>query len=150
MAEKTSLYLGEELKQALEERRGAASSTSALLNTMGDRYRQICQHCAPRLSPEAWGLLFDVLNGIWLAPAELAVLGIPHEVSDAIELNELDRKWGVDGARLLERLRQADYAELVAIADAAERFWARHEELPGEPAEFVAALGLPSAGVGNP
>ncbi|MFP4615580.1 MAG: hypothetical protein ACLFRB_06860 [Thiohalorhabdus sp.] len=144
MARKASVYIGDELETALEERHGASDSVSGLINKMVDRYREVCRREAPPLTPQAWCLLFDVLNGVWLQPASMGVRGIPMEVEDGIAMNGLAEKWGVDGEALKTRLAEADFAELTAIADAAERFWARHRDLPSEPTEIVAALNLPS------
>jgi hypothetical protein len=60
-----------------------------------------------------------------------APLTVAMEVPDAIRLNGDDEKWGVDGPRLVDRLRAATYAELLALVDLAERFWMRDAE-PGE------------------
>jgi hypothetical protein len=146
MARKASVYIGDELEAAIQERHDEkrGESISGLINKMADRYREVCRRSAPRLSPQAWCLLFDALNGFWLQPASMGVRGIPMEVEDGIGMDGLDEKWGVDGEGLKARLADASFAELVAIADAAERFWAHHRDLPGEPAEIVAALNLPS------
>ena len=59
------------------------------------------------------GTLHDIRSGIrfWIG------------VQDAIELDGLDRKWGVDGKVLIEKLSQLDELSCMAIVDAAERYW---------------------------
>lgn len=65
-------------------------------------------------------LILDAMNG-HLATTET----IPYfwaVVEDAIRLDGLDRKWGVDGAAVVEKIRGLDLIEKMALLDAIERF----------------------------
>jgi hypothetical protein len=73
-------------------------------------------------------LLRDALNGVWLDETSWAYLAL--EIEDAVRLDALDRKWGVDGAALLARLHALCPGQLAALADAIERFWRRTSSLP--------------------
>ena len=59
------------------------------------------------------GTLHDVRSGtrFWIG------------VQDAIELDSLHEKWGVDGNALVEKLKNLDDLTAMAIVDAVERFW---------------------------
>lgn len=73
------------------------------------------------LSEAEAGLVADALNGILLEPHTMRLLWA--NVADAIRLQGLDRKWGVDGEALVEKLRALTPGQIWALADAAERFW---------------------------
>lgn len=74
------------------------------------------------LSPEEAALIADAMNGILTESHSIALL--PHNIRDAISLEELDAKWEVDGEALLSKLEVMPLLTLAAIVDAAERFWA--------------------------
>jgi hypothetical protein len=75
-------------------------------------------------------LLLDAVNG-WASPAEpveIIVQGLRWQVQDAIEQEGLDQKWGVNGAALVERLRQLTPTQTLALVDALERVWLRADD----------------------
>lgn len=65
--------------------------------------------------------LVDLLNGTLIDETSYRFLF--HEAEDAIQLDGLDGKWEIDGEQLVEKLKQASPATLMAIVDAVERFW---------------------------
>lgn len=67
-------------------------------------------------------LLCDVLNGTIMEPFIPGMLWV--EVHDAIELDGADQNWGVNGAVLLEKLRNLSPGGVMTILDAVERWWA--------------------------
>ncbi len=75
-----------------------------------------------QLSEAEASLLVDALNGVLFEPPETARL-LWAEVDDAIRLDGLDRKWGVDSQALIERLRRLTFAQALAVVDAVERAW---------------------------
>jgi Arc/MetJ-type ribon-helix-helix transcriptional regulator len=94
------------------------------------RYYECCRrHLAMLgLTREELALCCDALNGVWLTAdadsgaAQLAVIWAG--IADAIRLDGLAKKHGVDSEKLLARLQAATYADLVALVDFVERFWA--------------------------
>jgi hypothetical protein len=52
----------------------------------------------------------------------------PANVEDAIRLERLDAKWGVDKQALLGKIKRLSALGLAAVADAAERFWRLHTQ----------------------
>ncbi len=77
-----------------------------------------------QLSVREISALMDNLNGVWIVHGPDVRL-IWANVEDGCRLNGLDRKWKIDGASLVNKLRSFSLVELCAIADAAERFWNR-------------------------
>ena len=80
-------------------------------------------------------MVLDACNGWWADPAAVINGGLYLQVADAIQLDGLADKHGVDGGRLLDRLN-ISYAGEVAIVDACERWWlrvSRGEESPPLP-----------------
>ena len=67
-------------------------------------------------------LLCDALNGTIMEPHTIRLLWAT--VADAVQLDGLDRKWGVDGEALVAKLRGYSYPQQLAIVDAVERWWA--------------------------
>lgn len=75
-----------------------------------------------RLTDEEASLVVDALNG---SPHATGVYGSLYgKIEDAIRLDALDQKWGVNGLDMLRKLREeiSNTGEL-AIIDACERFW---------------------------
>lgn len=73
------------------------------------------------LSEGEASLVCDANNGVFWESMTAHLLWAG--VSDAIRLEELDTKWGVDGPALVEKLRALTPAQTLAIIDAGERFW---------------------------
>lgn len=75
-------------------------------------------------------LISDALNGVLHTEhdAHLAWAG----VDDALHLEDLGSKWGVDGPALVARLRAAGPWGQLAVVDAVERFWLDTDAPTGE------------------
>jgi hypothetical protein len=87
------------------------------------RYYQLLREEERRLplSEQEWNLLRDALNGVLFDA--IAWRFLDHEIADAIRLNRLDAKWGVDGSALIETLRTLCPGQTLAAVDAVERWW---------------------------
>lgn len=96
------------------------------------------------LDVDGASLIVDALNGHGaLADATGHLPGpamLYAEVADAIKLQGLDRKHGVDGRAFLQRARKWTPLQALAVADAAERFWAAPEAEDTE--SVLRAVGL--------
>ena len=66
-------------------------------------------------------LMADALNGVILDAWTKHLLWL--SIEDAIRTDELDRKWGVDGAALVERLRSLSPVEQGMIAYRIQQAW---------------------------
>jgi len=125
MGRKTSIYASDALESVLEPRVSLARGISQTLTVIGIRYAEIVRRelAELELADDEWSAIYEALSGLagleqW-SPAYL-----PAQISDAIGQNALDQKWRIDGARLMRRLGACSYAQLVAICDRAEVFWA--------------------------
>jgi hypothetical protein len=76
-----------------------------------------------RLTPAELSAILDVQNGHWYRPGLLDAGEIWANVEDGCRLDGLDKKWGIDGAVLVEKLKVLSPIEVHALADATERFW---------------------------
>lgn len=74
---------------------------------------------------EAW-LLCDALSGIAWQPAVRPPLDL--DISEAIALEGLAIKWGIDGKSLVEKLRALDDTAATAVMLAVKRWWSLPEE----------------------
>jgi len=92
----------------------------AVRQTLEDYYN-LLERSVPTFEMKEAMLIMDALNGIILMSQ------VPHllwaEVSDAIQMDGLDKKWDVDGEALVKRLRGMTAFEQWAIADAVSRAW---------------------------
>lgn len=75
-----------------------------------------------KLSGEEVALIIDLFNATAWEPQSISYIW--HEVEDGIRLDELDKKWKIDGPALIKKIKGLDYASCCALVDAAERFWA--------------------------
>ena len=80
------------------------------------------------LSYEETMLIVDALNGYRMTP-ELPQL-LAHQVKDAIQMDGLDQKLGVDQSTLMWKLETLLPAECLAITDAVERWWVSTMQTP--------------------
>lgn len=102
-----------------------------------ERYYALLARGVPQFSRNEAMLLADVLNGTLSEPHTMGLLWA--EVDDAIRYDGIDRKWGVQGADLIDTLRSLSLAECYAIVDVIERAWLQPER---DVAEVLTELGL--------
>lgn len=127
------------LESAMMERSRETDDTTLAGIAQRDlaRYYQVLadELARVRLTEGEASLIVDALNSTLLEPQTYRYLWA--EVSDS--LDELTEKWGVDGPRLVEKLRGLPPGATMAVVDAAERFW----RLPdGSTPERLRAVGL--------
>lgn len=120
------IYAGPPIMDFLDAHAGKDGNmdVSRLINRAVDRYCQTVRRNTPTLFESEWNLLFDSLNG-GFEDDPLRFSGIPGGVSDSIQLDGLDEKWGVDGQVLIEKLNSLSFLELMSISDVVERYWDR-------------------------
>lgn len=90
-----------------------------------DRYYAVLAAGLRRVNltePEAM-LVIDALNGVLHDAPESIPTMLWAGVDDAIRLDGLDAKWGVDGAALVAKLRALTPTQASAVVDAVERWW---------------------------
>jgi hypothetical protein len=102
---------------------GGGRGLSHRLAQIADRYLATIADRLPDLTDSEWSLLRDAMNGTIHEPADMIRL-FADGIEDAIRLDGLDVKWGVDGPALLHRLRALSFAEAVAVVEAVEGWWA--------------------------
>jgi hypothetical protein len=131
----TSIYLTPELDAALKPRVTERTSRSEILAKIAGRYHALCERDRPALSVNEWRLVCDALNGVWMREC-WALQTVWAEIADAIKLDGLDSKHGVDGPALVTKLHGLTYGQTVALVDVVEHFWndPQHVRLPGEEA----------------
>jgi len=124
----TSIRLSAELEAKVEERKnfGLATSMNRVIERDLERYYRLLDdalaHVKQSLSDDEQALIIDCLNGVLMDSHTIRLL--PHQISDGISMEHLDRKWEVDGQALVEKLETMTPFELAAVVDGAERFWA--------------------------
>jgi hypothetical protein len=120
---------GPSIERELAARAGAPGERPGLVakRDLGRYYaliREELRRLSPPLTQAEASLICDACNGTWMgdeySPGPMILWA---EVADACRLNELDAKWGVDGDALVARLQRMTPGQLMAIADAVERFW---------------------------
>jgi OsmC subfamily peroxiredoxin len=54
------------------------------------------------------------------------------QINDAIQRNQLDRKWTVNSERLVNKLKALSPCQTLALVDAIERFWILRQSNPSQ------------------
>lgn len=91
-------------------------------------------------------LLVDALNGVIHEPHTVPEMA--DGVADAIRLDGLGSKWGVKDDTLLDKLNALTYTQLLALIDAAQRWWLLQDG-NGNRTEALRAVGLLRRPVGS-
>lgn len=101
--------------------RGEPAERSWVARRDLERYYAVLRYSLEEIDlTEAEALLvLEALQGSALDAISYRLLW--KEVEDALSLHQLDRKWQVDGAALVARLRALSPGAAMAVADAAER-----------------------------
>lgn len=127
--------------EEVEKRSDTTGERSMRVNRMLDRYFATLQWCRrdlrKLLNDQEIALILDSLNGVAHYDTYSIQL-VWAGVADSIEMDELDKKWEVNGPELVAKLKALDYAHEVALVDAAEMWWNRVGN--GEQPEYKEAL----------
>ena len=114
-----TLRLHSALYERLVEPYGASANISI------SRYFWLLDSALPEFSELEWSLMRDACNG-WatsLESPDLLVQGLRLQIEDSIELESLDKKWGVDGNALLKRMELLNPVETLAVIHSIEKWW---------------------------
>lgn len=111
-----------------EIERREEGNVSAVFNRSLERYFALLSRSLARwreqLSDDECALIIDATNGTMFA--DTFSLGyLAAEVADAISMDGLADKWGVDGPALVEKLGASGIMGQTALIDASERWWGR-------------------------
>jgi len=116
------VYMSDDMLKRIDER---SDNRSRTVEQDLDRYYFMLDYELEKLSKnfsiEEYCLITDALNGVLFSPWSIRLL--PAQIEDAIIYEKASRKWKVKGQELVEKLKKCNYGQLLAIADAAERFW---------------------------
>lgn len=85
-------------------------------------------------------LLCDALNGVLAAEPPAVARLLWAQVEDAVRLDGLAEKWGVNGIALVGELKSYSFAQCLAVIDAAERWWKLPDQ--SDRAATLKAVGL--------
>lgn len=109
---------------ARNRNRNLSAAIARMLVRYTTALREARRDLSKQLTPQECALILDALNGSALVD-QVSIRLIPYSVRDAIEIDGLDRKWDVDGQRLVEKLDALSPFERLALADAVEAWWER-------------------------
>lgn len=140
--EKVSITLRDSALTEVDKRgeRGEANRSGVISRDLERYYAALAcarQSLRDKLNEAEMSAILDNLNGVWMAEP-VSIRLIYANVADGIELEGLDKKWKIDGAAMVEKLKALSFAESCALADAAERWWNRVAQ--GEEMAFADAL----------
>ena len=110
------------LEPLLQQRAAPGQSPGSIAARDLERYYALLAVSLPALSELETMALRDALNGTVLDVSTARLLWAG--VDDAIRLDGLAEKWGIDGVALVARLRGLTLAQSLALVDAVERYWA--------------------------
>jgi len=120
-----------ELKAALHQR-GESTGTVGLRDLK--RYYTLLKRCLETLyfSEGEAALICDALKDYQLDKNINQIGLIWADLEDSIQINQLDKKWGVNGQELIHKCQSLTPCQVFAVADAVEKFWFKRESNPQE------------------
>lgn len=126
-ASKLSVSMPEPVAAALLARGDTPSSavTKVVLRYIG-LLSAARRELRAQLTESECALILDACNGTAYMDM-VSVRLLPEGVADAIELDGLDRKWGVDGTSLMVKLRATTLTQRMALVDGLQRWWGNPE-----------------------
>lgn len=105
------------------------------------RYYHALSEALPTFAPNEALLMADALNGTLIEPHTARLVWA--EIDDAVRLDGLAVKWGVDGPALIRRLRDdLTPFERLSVCDAVERAWRVTEQDAIDMGEALRRVGL--------
>ena len=120
MAKTVGIYLRPETEKELSARGENRSHVIARdLSRLYTLYNRAIREVT--LTEKEACLIVDTLNGVILDAGTAQYLWA--EVEDSVKLNNLAEKWGVDGPALVEKLRDLNALQTMALVDGAEKVW---------------------------
>lgn len=126
--ERTSVTLTPEVLKELDARGPRSTVINRDLDRLYTLYRRALAQVG--LTTREALLIADALNGILMDVTTVPLFWV--QVQDTIILERLDKKWQVDGQALVEKLRNLNEIQALAIIDAVERFWAQDQSEDAE------------------
>ena len=107
------------LENNFESRGGGAE---LILEAFPPLYNRTIKPALAKLTAGEKSLLLDLHNAYAMTPIHLGQ-GVSLQVRDGIDLEGMDKKWGVDGPTLLTKLEVMDLFTLACIEIWATAFW---------------------------
>lgn len=139
--QKISISLMENTMKEINKRIDFEGDRSPAINKQLDRYFSLMDRARRELrsilSDKEIGLILDALNGTGFFDT-FSIYFVGMEITDAINMDELDKKWEVDGAALKQKMEVLTDAQKVALVDAVGVWWNRVAQ--GEQPEHSEAL----------
>ena len=101
------------------------------INNFTNNYLAIVHHVLPKFSDQEYLAICDALGENWEGTLR-QIQHLPREILTGLTADLLDTKWGVDSARLKNRLDRMSYVERHAVAAYVLAFWrnASADEFP--------------------
>jgi hypothetical protein len=99
-----------------------------VLDAFPTLHKRALKNALNRLTPGERNMLLDLHNAYVITPQILGQ-GVGHQVEDGIDLDELDKKWGVKKTKILKKLSAMAPIEIAALEIWATAYWqANHYE----------------------
>jgi hypothetical protein len=120
MAKNVSIYIHDHVYSLIAER---DTNRSSIINRDLERLYKLYHRALKSIDltlSEVW-LILDALNSSLMTADTAGLLWV--NIAESIELDDLDKKWDVDGNQLVEKLKNLSPFENMSIIDASERFW---------------------------
>lgn len=103
-------------------------NVSGVVNKALDRYFALLARARAelrsQLSDNECALILDATNGTMFANT-FSISHLWAEIADACDMDQLDRKWQIDGGALVAKIQTSGMIGQAALIDASERWWRR-------------------------
>ena len=94
---------------------------SHTLEVAVERYLAVIGHSLPALSTAEWCMVLDSNLGV-MVDDEIGVVMVGEGTLEGMDLDGLDKKWGVDARRMREVMGNLTYAQQQAVCEFIELF----------------------------
>lgn len=115
-------YRPKGVRAAIAERCSEVGEASEIARRMAIRYAEVMQASLPYFTGGEWGLIVERLREVQEIGEVLRTLEDALKLHSAAESHE-----SVDGLALLTRLQSLPTAELAALLDYSDRYWAGNQ-----------------------
>ena len=116
-----SVYLSPAINNVIRNKENKSQAIDDACAT----YDWLVRRYKPKMHYNEWILVFDSLNGTAGNTVEIAK-GLAFSIADSVDLDGLDKKWGVEGAIVKNTINKMTMPQKIAVAEMARRFWSQN------------------------
>jgi len=128
MVKKATIRIGSAIAESIINEMGSLTATYMLEAYYFVR-QQTLREIRELFTLDELRLMLDAENAVSFSPALIG--GFPGHIYDAMNLDGLDRKWGVDRGALMEKLNAMPFSTMIVLEEWLNYYW--YGKMPERP-----------------